>query len=1507
MQRKVYEQARKYLNKQKKWKTWQKVVVSLSCVVVFCTVYALILPAITAKSEVFCGHEEHIHTNSCYSEGEPTYKKEQVCTPGSVAHVHTEICYDEKGNLVCTLEEIEPHIHTDACYEEVPVTVEAEASEEDSVEVENVESTEEVTSKRLICGKEELPEHVHSESCFKTTEITGERKLVCGKEEHQHTLSCFSNPGADIETEEEWKKSFQNVELSGDWSEDLVAIAESQLGYKESTKNYIVAEDGETMNGYTRYGAWYGNTYGEWCAMYVSFCLYYAEVEDIPLEAGCQNWINKLKEQPYELYREVGTYTPQRGDLIFFNLDELSDSDHVGIVVEYMPGTETEPAKIKTIEGNSAYQVRYSTYDANDSSIMGYAQLPEEEGQKETAEDMEGLLETENASAETEEFTIIAQIYTDDSYKILAEEETVITITGLMPEGIEAKAFPAEVKMEGHEVIYAYDISLFQKDGTIYEPEADVKLRVEILSPDLPQDVDGVTPGMYYVPEEGTPEMVGSSIEEGKVSFEAGHFSVYALAVPANATKVSTSTDLKDAINRGDSYIQLSADISRQNTLAIPENKEITLDLNGHTLTHTGTATLFAITNAGAKLIIVDSQMPSEKVTGASGDLYGNTASVTIDQNQTTLTYYVTTSAVENTATGATAETLEKHTITTGGAIVAGSQTVFNVETNGTLEIQSGMVRSGTGRAINQTGGTVTLSGGYICGFSRTSSSTSNTDAFGGAIYTSGGSFKLTGSVIAGNFAQNGGAIYATGSTQIIVSAGIISGNTANRVPTNGWNGHSEKNELRCGGGGIYADESAKIVMSGGYITNNVATDKGYFDGGGGVCLSGASHMELSGGYVTGNKAQGGGGIRTDFGKTTIFEMSGGHVSANVATEAEGGGIAIDRNGTGTITGGYITNNRIPNTVHWGGGGLFCADGSTLNLKRVLITENEAGGFGAGVAGCPTGNLYLYINEGCAIYDNEDVIDSDSPHYVNGGVKNDIDVNRCTEVFQKNGHADYFCALRSTVTNQILGGGYANWQGSADYNPVIAQENGDEFLSANEVMGLQSHLTEEAKANAQNGAKVYVNGNYSYTHGGGILCNGNLIIGNPTDVEVPVHLAIQGTKSFVSNTGTNLSLDDNHFVFTVTDENGNEVAEGTCDANGKITFDRQIVLGEEGTFVYTIKEKVPENSDSDIQYDSAEYTLSVMVKKDSGTSWYGDTMKYTYQVTGLEVTKKNADGTIENVAVDTSTQNGIITVLPDEEKIAFTNVKTDVIDMKVVKEWEGKTPSNGKVTVHLYRNDEMINTQELSASNNWQYIWENLPTKDDAGNPYQYHITEEHVNGYVTTYEEKNEGAVHTVVITNTDISVAKFDLDLTKVSKEEAEFTLAGAEFELLDSSGNQISFVGENGSYTVSDSNVEGAVTTVITIEGGKLYLKELSAGTYTLKETKAPEGYDLMEDKKITLDEFSDKTIEITLEDPEKVYEIPETGGNGTMMLYLSGSVLILGAVILLITKKRMHCMK
>lgn len=64
---------------------WRRIVTILSCIVVFCTTYALIIPAVTMSRDTACGKEEH---------------------------THTEACYDENGALICGREE---HTHTDAC------------------------------------------------------------------------------------------------------------------------------------------------------------------------------------------------------------------------------------------------------------------------------------------------------------------------------------------------------------------------------------------------------------------------------------------------------------------------------------------------------------------------------------------------------------------------------------------------------------------------------------------------------------------------------------------------------------------------------------------------------------------------------------------------------------------------------------------------------------------------------------------------------------------------------------------------------------------------------------------------------------------------------------------------------------------------------------------------------------------------------------------------------------------------------------------------------------------------------------------------------------------------------------------------------------------------------------------------------------------------------------------------------------------------------------------------
>ena len=115
------------------------------------------------------------------------------------------------------------------------------------------------------CGR---AEHQHMEECGQNG---------CGMEEHIHSLSCYSNPSADVETAEIWEASLPD-DLGKYWSENLARIALSQIGISESESNFVLADDGETKQGITRYGQWYGNPHGDWSAMFAAFCLHYADV-----------------------------------------------------------------------------------------------------------------------------------------------------------------------------------------------------------------------------------------------------------------------------------------------------------------------------------------------------------------------------------------------------------------------------------------------------------------------------------------------------------------------------------------------------------------------------------------------------------------------------------------------------------------------------------------------------------------------------------------------------------------------------------------------------------------------------------------------------------------------------------------------------------------------------------------------------------------------------------------------------------------------------------------------------------------------------------------------------------------------------------------------------------------------------------------------------------------------------------------------------------------------------
>lgn len=315
------------------------------------------------ESTLSCGLGEeagHAHSDACYTmvsvltcelkEGEipaetpedneaPEQKKELICTePAAQVHVHGEACYskadEQEEALTCTIEL--GHVHAAPCYD---------------------------ASGKLLC---KLPEnHSHSAICY------GTWKLVCTKEEHTHDLVCLNDPEADLETEAIWMSTFADVALTGEWDKDLLAIARTQLGYQESTRNYEVLEDGKSIYGYTRYGAWYGLPYSDWCAMFVSFCLNYANIPQdvIPHEAYCPNWIGVLQQPAYDRYRPAAEYIPAPGDLIFFDWEADGISDHVGIV------EEVAAASVVVIEGNSNNSVQRNTYALHDGCIAGYAML----------------------------------------------------------------------------------------------------------------------------------------------------------------------------------------------------------------------------------------------------------------------------------------------------------------------------------------------------------------------------------------------------------------------------------------------------------------------------------------------------------------------------------------------------------------------------------------------------------------------------------------------------------------------------------------------------------------------------------------------------------------------------------------------------------------------------------------------------------------------------------------------------------------------------------------------------------------------------------------------------------------------------------------------------------------------------------------------------------------------------------------------------------------------------
>ena len=376
--------------------------------------------------------DAHTHTDDCYREG-----KELVCgLEENQGHAHTDACYTEETVQVCNLEETTGHRHTEDCYSEESEDPVCGQEEGEGAHQHTDECFR--TERKLICGKE-IGEgvHVHTDDCWKTGKV-----LSCGQEVlilHVHDDSCFmistadgkndgqqenekgayeektgkneengkneqrkadsdkiddeeeklpekpdSDPSADLETPEIWEKAFEKLKLTGEWAEDLIAVAETQFGYAESELNFDAVlnreRDEYVLKGWTRYGAWYGIPYGDWCAMFVSFCLHYAGISDkeYPYDCGTTTWVRNLEDRG--LFSPASEYSPMPGDLVFFDWEQDGLTDHVGLVY----GVDENDNYLLTIEGNHTRTVQTFEYALTDPQIMGYGilkyvEMPEEE------------------------------------------------------------------------------------------------------------------------------------------------------------------------------------------------------------------------------------------------------------------------------------------------------------------------------------------------------------------------------------------------------------------------------------------------------------------------------------------------------------------------------------------------------------------------------------------------------------------------------------------------------------------------------------------------------------------------------------------------------------------------------------------------------------------------------------------------------------------------------------------------------------------------------------------------------------------------------------------------------------------------------------------------------------------------------------------------------------------------------------------------------------------------
>lgn len=470
-------------------------------IVVFCTTYALILPAITLQSDNLCGLQSHVHTDGCYGQQPVTALS---CTlSDDTSHQHEPSCWVETGEteaiLTCTLPE---HTHTDDCY---PLEEEATLAVE------------------YVCG---YGEHIHGDSCF------DESGQICTLTEHTHRAECAVDRvdlTADLESAEDWNQMVSDLPFTGDWTQDLLILARSQLDYRESEVNCLLADG--TIRGYTRYGDWYGNAYLEWDDLFVAFCLHYAGISDeiIPRDSDTDIWLSKLTQRG--LLADPVIALPKAGDVVFC---AGADGRLRAAIVDGFESanSDLDGLRYRVIAGDVNNRVDTLTVSLDSIAAVCDLTLLQAAGGSVTVDAPQTGDETPELrryTAETENYTVTVSCPWDQT----------------MPQDVELRvteyAKDSEIYLQrcqeaGYELEWLLNIGFFLGDT---ELALDGSFDVVVTS----KDGTALGPDITHFADSGAERIEGSAGEDDSVSFSSDGFSDFGGGIALAAEDVAPIAD----------------------------------------------------------------------------------------------------------------------------------------------------------------------------------------------------------------------------------------------------------------------------------------------------------------------------------------------------------------------------------------------------------------------------------------------------------------------------------------------------------------------------------------------------------------------------------------------------------------------------------------------------------------------------------------------------------------------------------------------------------------------------------------------------------------------------------------------------------------------------------------------------------------------------------------------------------------------------------------------------